>query len=50
MSVPAVIGSEGVQSIVELELAPDERAGLEITAQKLRTSARVVREYLKSKS
>jgi malate dehydrogenase len=47
MSVPVVIGANGVQSVLELELAPDERAGLDITAKKLRSSARVVRECLK---
>jgi malate dehydrogenase len=46
MSVPAVIGREGVREILEWKLAADERAGLERTARILKEAVRVVDETL----
>jgi malate dehydrogenase len=46
MSVPCRLGRAGVQEILEWELAPDERAGLERTAATLEEAARMVDENL----
>jgi len=46
MSVPVRLGSGGVQEILEWELAPDERAGLELTGDLLQAAARIVDENL----
>lgn len=46
MSVPAVIGSGGVQEILEWELAPDEREGLNDSIKILQPAMRYVEEIL----
>lgn len=46
MSVPVRLGSEGVQEILEWELALDEQAGLAITAGVLQAAAQIVDENL----
>ncbi len=46
MSVPVRLGSGGVQEIVEWELAPDEQAGLAVTAGVLQAAAQIVDEHL----
>ncbi len=46
MSVPVRLGREGVREILEWELAPDEQAGLKITAESLEGAARIVDENL----
>jgi malate dehydrogenase len=46
MSVPVVLGKEGVQEILEWELAPDEQAGLKRTADVLKAAAEIVDENL----
>ncbi len=46
MAVPVVLGRKGVQRILEWELAPDEQAGVERTANALKPIARVVDERL----
>ena len=46
MSVPVRLGRTGVQEIFEWELAPDERAGLERSADVLEAAARTVDQNL----
>jgi malate dehydrogenase len=46
MSVPVRLGKEGVREILEWELEPDEREGLERTAATLSAAARTVEEGL----
>jgi malate/lactate dehydrogenase len=46
MSVPVRLGNGGVQEILEWELAPDEQAGLAITAGTLQAAAQIVDESL----
>ena len=46
MSVPVKLGSGGVKEILEWELAPDEREGLERTAGVLAAAASIVDENL----
>jgi malate dehydrogenase len=46
MSVPVRLGGGGVQEILEWELAPDEQAGLAVTAGVLRAAAQIVDENL----
>jgi malate dehydrogenase len=46
MAVPVVLGREGVGEIKEWELAPDEQAGLERSANVLSAAARKVEESL----
>ncbi|MFH0917276.1 MAG: malate dehydrogenase [bacterium] len=46
MSVPVRLGAAGVQEIPEWELAPDEREGLERSADALEAAARIVDENL----
>jgi malate dehydrogenase len=46
MAVPVVLGREGVREIQEWELAADEQAGLERTANVLSAAARQVEESL----
>ena len=48
MSVPAVLGRNGVKEILEFELTPDERDGLKATLETLRSDAAVVRDTLAS--
>jgi malate/lactate dehydrogenase len=46
MTVPAMICKEGTRHIQDLKLAPDEKEGLEVSAQTLRPFMRTVEEYL----
>jgi malate dehydrogenase len=46
MSVPARLGRQGVEEILEWELAPDEREALERSADVLSAAARIVDEQL----
>jgi malate dehydrogenase len=46
MSVPVKLGREGVREIQEWELTPDERAGLERSADAMAAAARIVEENL----
>jgi len=46
MSVPAVIGGNGIERVLEWELAPDEQEGLKITADTLKAAASVVEKSL----
>jgi len=46
MSVPVRVGRRGVHEILEWELAPDEREGLEHSADLLEAAARIVDENL----
>ena len=46
MSVPVKLGGGGIQEILEWDLAPDEREGLERTAKVLAAAARIVDENL----
>ena len=46
MSVPVVLGRTGVREIKEYQLNPDEAQGLKITAETLKSAARVVNERL----
>jgi malate dehydrogenase len=48
MSVPAVLGREGVEKIVELQLTDDEKAGLEKTVATLRPAMSIVESSLKT--
>jgi malate dehydrogenase len=47
MGVPIRLGKTGIQEILEWELAPDEQAGLERSAQALRANAVIVEENLR---
>jgi malate dehydrogenase len=46
IAVPVRVGRNGVQEIVEFKLAPDERAGVERSADALEAAARIVDEQL----
>jgi malate/lactate dehydrogenase len=46
MSVPVVLGPDGVQDIIELDLAEDEKDGLKITVDTLKSAAKIVDECL----
>jgi malate/lactate dehydrogenase len=46
MSVPAIIGKGGVRQILEWELEPEERKGLEQSVNALEPSMRYVEEFL----
>jgi malate/lactate dehydrogenase len=46
MSVPVVLGKEGVREILEWELAADEREGLKRSIGVLKGAARIVDESL----
>ncbi len=48
MSVPVVLGRQGVEKIVELPLADDEKAGLEKTVATLRPAMSIVESSLKT--
>lgn len=47
MSVPAIIGRDGVMKILEWDLAPDELDGLKITTEKLKAGVEIVKNSLK---
>lgn len=47
MSVPAIIGRQGVRQILEWDLAPDELDGLKITTDKLKAGIETVKNSLK---
>jgi len=49
MTVPAVVGKEGIKSVKVLELAPDEKEGLKKTVEAISPFMRYVEEY-KSKN
>ena len=46
MSVPAIIGRNGIEGILECELATDEQDGLKITADTLKAAAKIVEKCL----
>ena len=46
MTVPAIIGREGIRGVTTLELTPDEKAGLKNTVNTLKPYMRYVEEYL----
>jgi malate dehydrogenase len=46
MSVPVKLGKEGIQEILEYELATDEQAGLQKTVDTLKAAARVVEQNI----
>lgn len=46
MSVPVILGRNGVKEILEYDLAPDEREGLEITVNTLMKAKNVVDDVL----
>jgi malate dehydrogenase len=46
MSVPVILGSGGVKEILQYDLAPDEREGLEITVNTLKKAKAVVDDAL----
>ena len=46
MSVPVILGRGGVKQILEYDLAPDERQGLEITVETLKKARNVVDDLL----
>jgi malate/lactate dehydrogenase len=46
MSVPVVLGKAGVRDILEWELTPDEREGLQISIDTLAPAMRYVEEFL----
>lgn len=48
MSVPVVLGRQGVEKIVELPLADDEKAGLEKTVATLRPAMSIVESSVKA--
>jgi len=47
MTVPVVVGKEGLRSIVKLDLAEDEKAGLEHSVKAVTPYMRQVEEFLK---
>jgi malate dehydrogenase len=47
MSVPAVLGSDGVREIIELELAPDEREDLKKSVGVLEPAMRYVDDFIR---
>ncbi|MCX8203818.1 MAG: hypothetical protein N3H32_05835, partial [Nitrososphaeria archaeon] len=44
--VPAVLGSEGVKKVIEIDLDPDERAELERSVEKVRQAQEEVDRLL----
>lgn len=48
MTVPAVIGREGVRDIMELDLEPEERKKLDESAEVLRESLKLLNRYLET--
>jgi malate/lactate dehydrogenase len=46
MSVPAIIGKEGVRKILEWELATDEQEGLKVSTDTLKAAVKIVEECL----
>jgi malate dehydrogenase len=46
MSVPAILGTGGVQKILEWELASDEREGLKRSVEVLKPAMRYVEELM----
>ncbi len=46
MGVPVVLGREGIRQILEWKLAPDEKEELERAAASLKSSAKIVNQYL----
>ena len=46
MSVPAIIGQDGVREILEWELAPDEQQGLKISTDTLKAAVALVEKEL----
>jgi malate dehydrogenase len=46
MSIPAILGREGIHEILELELAPDENEGLKHSINTLKPAMHYVEEYL----
>lgn len=46
MSVPAIIGKQGIEEILEWELSPDERENLKISTDKLMGESKIVEELL----
>jgi malate/lactate dehydrogenase len=47
MGVPVRLGRTGVLEILEWNLAPDEQAGLELSAEQVKVAARIVDESLR---
>jgi len=47
MGVPIKLGRTGIQEILEWDLAPDEQAALERSAEQLKVNARIVEETLR---
>jgi malate/lactate dehydrogenase len=50
MSVPVVLGRNGVNEILEYELTKGERQGLTVTLETLQSDAAVVRDTLLASS
>lgn len=48
MSVPAIIGRQGIEEILEWELTPDEKEGLKISTDKLKGESKIVEGLLQS--
>lgn len=48
MSVPAIIGKQGIEEILEWELAADEEEGLKISTEKLKGESEIVEDLLQS--
>ncbi|MBX6396380.1 MAG: malate dehydrogenase, partial [Alicyclobacillaceae bacterium] len=46
--IPAVLGGDGVERIIELDLEPEERTALERSAETIRRALAVAREHLKN--
>lgn len=46
MTVPAIIGKDGIREIQEWDIAPDEEAGLRISTATIQSSIRIVEESL----
>lgn len=48
MSVPVMLGRDGIKEILEYKLAPDEQEGLKLTLETLQSDAAAVRDTLTS--
>jgi len=48
MSVPAIIGKQGIEEILEWELSPDEKKDLKISTDKLKDESKIVEDLLQS--
>ena len=48
MSVPVILGRDGVKEILEYKLTPDEQEGLKVTVETLQSDAAVARDALAS--